>query len=436
MKTNPVAIASIIHETRVLLKDGSNPVKLRVTYNRRSKYYILKYPKLETIDFAELFGKTINLTTDDYNEIVPKSNYISPGITKPAKWYKTHKAIFASIQSKANDCIAKIKPFSFELFEEIYFERPKDDQDIIGALKFKEGKLKEAGKISTGITYQCTRNSLIGYVGGEKFPFRRVTVPFLEKYESHLRDKVVGKAKRPMSDTTISLYMRCIRSIFTDHAPEGTPNPFKGRGHYSIPSWNETRRALSMEDIGKIAAYKAPEGSIDQRSRDFWLFSYLCNGINFKDVANLKYANIRGDMIVFERAKTARKSKRHQEIQVVITRQIGRIIDRWGTGGEYIFPILNSDMSPDTQYKEVAKFIQTTNKHMKRICDVLEIPLATTYAARHSFATVLKRSGASIEFISESLGHRDIGTTQNYLGKFETEEKKKWAMKLLPDIDN
>ena len=31
----------------------------------------------------------------------------------------------------------------------------------------------------------------------------------------------------------------------------------------------------------------------------------------------------------------------------------------------------------------------------------------TTYTARHSYATVLKRSGVNISYISESLGHTD-----------------------------
>ena len=43
----------------------------------------------------------------------------------------------------------------------------------------------------------------------------------------------------------------------------------------------------------------------------------------------------------------------------------------------------------------------------------------TTYFARHSFATVLRNSGVSTEFISEALGHSDIKTTQNYLAGFE-----------------
>jgi integrase/recombinase XerD len=47
-----------------------------------------------------------------------------------------------------------------------------------------------------------------------------------------------------------------------------------------------------------------------------------------------------------------------------------------------------------------------------------------TYAARHSFATILQRSRASTEFISEALGHSNVKTTQNYLARFEDETKK------------
>ena len=45
--------------------------------------------------------------------------------------------------------------------------------------------------------------------------------------------------------------------------------------------------------------------------------------------------------------------------------------------------------------------------------------LNITYVARHTFATVLKRSGVDIGIISESLGHSDLKTTQIYLDSFE-----------------
>lgn len=49
---------------------------------------------------------------------------------------------------------------------------------------------------------------------------------------------------------------------------------------------------------------------------------------------------------------------------------------------------------------------------------------------KHSFATQLKSSGASTEFISESLGHSSLAVTENIFASFPQEEKKKWAAKL------
>lgn len=46
----------------------------------------------------------------------------------------------------------------------------------------------------------------------------------------------------------------------------------------------------------------------------------------------------------------------------------------------------------------------------------------TTYVARHSFATVLKKSGVNIALISEALGHSDLATTQIYLDSFDNEQ--------------
>ncbi|MBN8853036.1 MAG: hypothetical protein BGO55_14115 [Sphingobacteriales bacterium 50-39] len=50
--------------------------------------------------------------------------------------------------------------------------------------------------------------------------------------------------------------------------------------------------------------------------------------------------------------------------------------------------------------------------------------------ARHTFSTVLKRSGVSIEFIQESLGHTNIRTTEKYLDSFEREVKKELVRRL------
>lgn len=44
------------------------------------------------------------------------------------------------------------------------------------------------------------------------------------------------------------------------------------------------------------------------------------------------------------------------------------------------------------------------------------------HVARHSFATILKKSGVNIGIISQALGHQDIKTTQIYLSQFDNEQ--------------
>jgi len=42
------------------------------------------------------------------------------------------------------------------------------------------------------------------------------------------------------------------------------------------------------------------------RAKDYWIFMYLCNGRNVKDMSLLTYADIKGDVLEFIRAKTVR----------------------------------------------------------------------------------------------------------------------------------
>ena len=63
---------------------------------------------------------------------------------------------------------------------------------------------------------------------------------------------------------------------------------------------------------------------------------------------------------------------------------------------------------------------KAANKALHKIGEKLGIPIdLTTYVARHSYATVLKRSGVSTAIISESIGHSSEKVTQIYLDSFE-----------------
>lgn len=109
--------------------------------------------------------------------------------------------------------------------------------------------------------------------------------------------------------------------------------------------------------------------------------------------------------------------------------QAQEIIEKYSredaTEDDYIFPILDRVAHKTEQqiYNRLHKMLAHINRELKewskRIC--LRTPL-TTYVARHTYATVLKRSGVNIAIISESLGHSDLSTTQIYLDSFENSQ--------------
>ncbi len=135
--------------------------------------------------------------------------------------------------------------------------------------------------------------------------------------------------------------------------------------------------------------------------KGFLVFSYLGNGINPKDIACLKYKNIEGDYFVFERANKDRSPN------------------------NYVFPVLEPDITALRQYELIELFTQSINDWLVKIKKKLGIEKRlTTYVARHTFPTVLKRSGVSTGFIQESLGHTNIRTTEKYLDSFEKEVKR------------
>ena len=159
--------------------------------------------------------------------------------------------------------------------------------------------------------------------------------------------------------------------------------------------------------------------------------------MNIKDIISLKFKNLIGDSIQYDRSKTSNTIQNPKPIVITLLIQSREIIKRWAgkkkKEEDYIFPVLRKDITELQKQKDKDQFVKTINKYMKEIGKEIgyDKPL-TTYAARHSFATVLKRSGAPTEFVSESLGHKSLQTTEAYLDSFEDESRKKFMENLIP----
>ncbi len=153
------------------------------------------------------------------------------------------------------------------------------------------------------------------------------------------------------------------------------------------------------------------------------MFSYFVQGINLTDIAMLRWSNLKQDRIYYIRAKTGKG------FNIKLMEPAMQIIERYRTRTsdspeDYIFPILDrtKHLSPVQIDNRIHKMTGCINKSLKQIASLsgLDIPL-TTYVARHTYATVLKKSGVPVAVISEALGHESESITQTYLKSFENE---------------
>ena len=250
-------------------------------------------------------------------------------------------------------------------------------------------------------------------------PFADIDSAWLKKYEDWLRG-------RGCKDITISLLFRTLRSAFNKAIEQGATkrdnypfNKFK-LTHYDIST---QKRAITKEDIHKIIDLDlANENFYIGLARDIFLFSYFGAGINFTDIALLKFSNIHDRRISYIRKKT------HKPISFPLSESSSEILKKYANSfykdDDYIFPILDVRTHKTEQQKRnrIHKCLGHINKGLKAIGEMVGIPELTTYYARHTFATVLKRSGVNIAIISESLGHSDLATTQIYLDSFENSQ--------------
>lgn len=393
-------------------RNNKYPVKVRVVYQR-------SYHDFKT---------GIDMTEEEFAQ----ANF-----PKPKKDFREAASKLNEVKSKVDQVIQGLKIFTFQKFEDAFYDSPNKDYSVFGLFEEYIAALRNEERIKTAMSYQTAANAIRSF--NPKLTIYDVDVKFLKDFHIALLNG--GK-----SLTTIGIYLRSLRAIYNFAITKGIIKrdedyPFV-RGKYIIPSSTNVKKALESDEILRIINFPCSNRSFADRAKDFWLFSYLCNGINFKDIALLKWKNIDGSMIRFVREKTKRTTQGNQRlVSCYISDEVRCIIEKWkndsGDPEDYVFSIINKIDNAEERQKKIDQFVQNTNKNLKRICKAVGIEKSvSTYYSRHSAATTLKRSGASILQIQEALGHSSSIVTQKYLDSFHDESKMELGLTLLKSIKN
>jgi integrase len=376
------------------LSNGEHPLMIRVCKNGKKTYKSL--------------GISVNPIYWDFAKNQPKRNcpnkeQIEQLILEKKKAF-TQTILELNTTKKEYTTSSLIdtvdKPFIFQTVEQVFLSQI----EILETTK------------RTGYALSCKQvyNSLLNFNKHLNIYFSDIDVSWLRNYEIWLR-------KQGLAENTIGIRFRTLRVMFNVAIEKKFVNPECYPFHtFKVSKLHEetAKRALTKTDISKIAVYKTDNQNL-QLAIDIFTFSYLMGGINFVDIALLTKANMIENRLIYNRKKTGKL------IKLPLLPNALNLINKYSNSkSKYLFPILfDYHVTEQQKINRIHKVITKVNKRLKDLGVVLNIPIdLTTYVARHSFATVLKRSGVATSIISESLGHSSEKITQIYLDSFENSQ--------------
>lgn len=377
------------------LSDGKHPLMVRVCKDGKKKY--------QSIGIS-IHPSHWDFKKNEPNEFCPNRDEIRMLIQQ--KLYELQKSILSKrIEGKDFTASSILKPKSGSL---------SLHNNVGECFNYYVRILKEQRRLRYAGMYEVSLNSFIKYAGSLDIPFSDVDVVWLKKYEARM-------LKQGLAINTIGTRIRHLRAVFNmaieHHVIDKECYPFHA---YKVSKLSQSppKRAMSKADIQKVIEYDG-KTYMERLAIALFTFSYFTAGINFIDMAMLKHENIVDGKLCYIRAKTKK------QIIIPLQDKSKEIISNYSAGSVnrsgYIFPIFSAYHHSEVQKaNRLHKVLARINKALKHIGEELGLPIKlTTYVARHSFATVLKRAGVSTSIISESLGHSSEKITQTYLDSFE-----------------
>jgi integrase/recombinase XerD len=408
---------SIYLDKRRAKGNGKYPVKLRA---------FTKSPRIQ-----KLYPTIFEFSEKEFESIWETQ--------KPRNEYKELRLQLQAIENRANDTAKVITPFNFELFEKKLYRNVGEKDNVYNHYDNIIQKLKANNQLGSASSYELSMKSIkasILHAKGKEsqyLSFYEVTPEWLSKYESYMIQF------KNLSRTTVGIYLRNLRAVFNQaiHEKEIAPDiyPF-GRKKYQIPAVRNVKKSLNKEQLKKLYEAK-PLTPEQEKAKAFWFLSYSCNGMNIKDIALLKYENLKDNILVFYRAKTINTAKGNlKQITVYLNDFINNVIKKYGNPNrspkQFIFSIISENDSEKAKHDKIKNFTRFINQNLKKLAKAEGLPEnISTYYARHSFATNAIRNGASMEFVSEALSHSNLKTTQGYFAGFEEEDKRELMQKLM-----
>ncbi len=372
-------------------KDGTSPLAIRITKDRKSSYLYLEY-SIKEKDW------------DKENQRVKKSH---PNSTRLNNYLLTKlaEANNASLELETVKPHVSARSVSNKI-------KPKSGETVFSQADLYLERLKEARKYNIWNSQKSNVKRLKDFLKHD-IGFQDLTIPVLERFKAYVI------SKHNVSERTAINHWVTVRCIFSQAIKEGACDskyyPF-GKGKLKIKFPDSKKLGLSAEEVKAIEAVDL-EGDAND-ARNLWLISFYFAGMRVSDVFRLKWSDFQDGRLYY----TMGKNRKTDSLKV--SDKVARILKQYESlkdNTDLVFSyIRHADLTDnfDTEKKIKSKINVVDRILRTEVAPAAKItkPL-TMHIARHTFGNI-SGDRIPIQMLQKLYRHSDIKTTIGYQASF------------------
>jgi site-specific recombinase XerD len=387
-------------------KDGTIPIYLRVTENRRSRY------KSTGIAVTE---KQWNSTNQRVNPSHRRHENLNVELRRQLRELeKTYEDLYKQDRVSMDGILGEVS-----------------DQTDHRSITWQAGEYKKYLKKETRYWehrhFTVIINNLTEFINRRKQPDQldRLNSKWVEQFQDYLLTEVQQDAdgnRHGNSNNTVRKKLQRLKG-FTDwlfKTGQLRLDPFAMVERVESKRTN-SKVKLSFDQIRAIEQLELEPRSDLWHVRNYFMYSFYNAGIRFGDLCTLCWSNIIDGRLVYQMHKTGgQKSIRQKEPMETILSHY-RTDDQLQT--DYIFPILEEKYNDPMKLRaRISSHNVQVNNRLKQVAKMAGIQANVSFhVSRHSFAHFALKKGMDLYSISKALGHSDLKITQDYIKSFDEE---------------
>lgn len=431
-----MASIKVVLRTNKTKKDGTCPLAIRITKDRKTKFvftgkYIFekdwdaentkvkrshensgrmnaflrkKLREIETItDDAELAEEEVSLTQIK-NKAKRKTNKVS--FFELAAERIKNKALEGTYSVSKSELSILYNIYEF-LTHNTSLPKHKVIQDIRKRRKDRVSKAR-SGKTNF-------EDELRFFTENKSLLFSDIDMAFITRYKSFCASYLEQQTR------TITNQLIFIRTIYNQAIKENLADsrkyPFGGENErIRIKSGNKI--GLSREEVKRIEGLELEHGTTPWHTKNVWLFAFYFAGIRISDVLELKWSDFMDGRLYYQ------MSKNEKPVSLKVPDQAQAILSEYAkdkrSNLDFVFPFLKKADENDKKdmFVKARNATKLFNKHLKKIAIQCEIDKnLSNHIARHSFGNV---AGDRIHplMLQKLYRHSDLKTTLVYQANF------------------